>query len=78
MGSRRNSFVNSTAVNDTSLQKILNHNNQSRTLERGYSHDADARSRIQSGKALKMAGANTLQYVKRERFNEDTESTIKE
>jgi len=25
-----------------------------------------------------MAGANTLQYVKRERFNEDTESTIKE
>ena len=27
MGARRNSFVNSTTVNDTSLQKILNHNN---------------------------------------------------
>lgn len=25
-----------------------------------------------------MAGHNTLSYVKRERFNEDTESTIKE
>ena len=50
----------------------------SRTLDRGNSFDTDTRNSGRSGKALKMAGVNTLQYVKRERFNEDTESTIKE
>lgn len=50
-----------------------------RTLDRGNSvNEVESRNRTYSGKALKMAGANTLQYVKRERFNEDTESVIKE
>lgn len=31
-----------------------------------------------SSKALKFAGRNTLQFPKRERFNEDTESVIAE
>ena len=71
LGSRRNNSIAYGSQTDTGLERMLN-------MDRTASIDNRFQTRIQSGKALKMAGHSALSYVKRERFNEDTESTIKE
>ena len=72
IGSRRNNSIAHGGNMDTGLERMLGGGDRNASIDNRFTN------RIQSGKALKMAGHSALSYVKRERFNEDTESTIKE
>lgn len=75
---RGGSVSNRFGASGDDLARILQDEEGSLRYEKTHVRNNSFQQKVDSSKGLKLAGRNTLQFPKRERFNEDTESVIAE